>query len=132
MPRILNKVTIRASADKTWGVVGDLGSVVKWVPGITTCRLEGTIRICNGGEIQEEISAFSPQDRSYRFQHARIPLPVKNSRGKFSVRPQGRDATVTLEWEFEPLDPAREAELTRMVGGAAKQTLEMLRTLVEG
>lgn len=132
MPRILNTVTIRASADKAWGVVGDLGSVVKWVPGITTCRLEGAMRICNNGEIQEEISAFSRQDRSYRFRHARIPLPVKNSRGVFSVRPEGIDAAVTLEWEFEPLDPTQESELTRMVDGAAKQTLEMLRSLVEG
>ncbi len=131
MPNTRNTVWIRASADKAWEVVGDLESVVRWVSGVTTCQLEGSTRICNSGEIQEEISAYSPESRSYRFRHIRVPLPVKNSHGKFTVQSEN-GATVMLEWEFEAVDPAQETELARMVDGAAKQTLEMLRALVEG
>lgn len=53
-------------------------------------------------------------------------------RGSFAVRPEGNGATVALEWEFEALEPTQETELAGMVDAAAKQTLEMLRVLVEG
>jgi hypothetical protein len=56
---------------------------------------------------------------------------VKKSQGKFTVEAEGTASVVVLEWEFEPLDPAQEAELVPMLDGAAKMTLENLRQRVE-
>jgi|GEM_PF-5712487 len=131
MPTTRNSVTIRAPVDTVWKVVGSLESVVRWVPGVTTCRLEGAIRICNGGESQEEISGYSVERRSYCFRHLRIPLPVVSSAGSFTVAGNG-ETTVTLEWSFEAADPSQEAAVGQMVDGAAKQTPARLRGLVEG
>ena len=132
MPKTHNTIRIRATAGEAWKIVGDLESVVRWVPGVTTCRVDGTTRICNGGELQEEISAYSAEHRSYRFRHIRVPLPVKRSEGTFTVRPEGDGVTVALEWEFEPLEPQQETALAGMVDGTAKQVLAMLRDVVEG
>lgn len=110
MPTTRNAVRIQAPLDTVWKVVGDLESVTRWVPGVTTCRLDGSTRICNEGAIQEEISEYSAERRSYRFRHLRIPLPVRSSEGSFTVAADG-GTVVVLEWSFEAADPAQEAEL---------------------
>ncbi len=85
-------------------------------------------RICNDGEIQGEISDYSNEQRSYRYT---VPLPVKSSRGMFSVIPEDSGSLVVMESEIEALDPGQEAELIRMIDGYYEQALESLRQLIE-
>ena len=132
--KIQHRIKIEASPDQVWAVLGDLARAPEYVPGIVAAKVEGRQRLCvdaYGNEIREEISDYSEAQRSYTFKHLQAPLPVKRSQGKFTVEAEGEASLVVLEWEFEPLDAAQEAELTPMLDGAAKMTLENLRQRVE-
>jgi hypothetical protein len=101
----------------------------------------GRIRVCppsptpspSGPANHERISDISPDQRSYRFQHLRVPLPVRQSAGTFTVTtgPDADTATVTLTTTFEPIDPTGATQLADMVHGAFQQSLESLRRFIE-
>lgn len=129
--KLHNTIKIKASPDKAWAIVGDLTGVTSWVPGVTSARMEGMKRACNHGEIQEEISDYSDEKLSYRYAHIQVPLPVKNSRGRFAVEAGSDGSLVVWDAEFEVLDPAQEAEVASMVDKYYKQALEALRQQIE-
>lgn len=135
MAHLRKTITIDASPEAVWAVLGDLAGTSEWNPGTLAARMEGPIRICetvDGGEIHEEISDYSPERHTYFFRHLRVPLPVTNSTGKFAVEAGTSDgAVVVLESEFDALDPATEPEIARMFGAALEQALESLRRRVE-
>lgn len=135
MVQLRKTISIAASPDAVWDVLGDLAATREWLPGTVSARMEGSVRICetaDGGEVHEEITDYSPERHTYRYRHLRVPLPVSNSSGKFSVEPvAGGSAVVVLESEFDALDPAMEPEIERMFGGALEQALESLRRRVE-
>lgn len=135
MSRLHKTIAIDADPEAVWAVLGDLAATSEWNPGTVAARMDGQIRICetaDGGEIREEISDYSTDRRTYRFQHLQVPLPVRNSTGRFSVEPATNGGSlVVLEAAFDALDPAQEAELERMFGGALDQALASLRRRVE-
>jgi uncharacterized protein YndB with AHSA1/START domain len=133
---VTNTVEINTGPDDVWAVLADLPATRMWLPGVICARMDGDLRVCttaDGQEIHERISDLSPQDRSYRFHHVRVPLPVRDSGGTFTVTPGAdpRTSMVTLQTTFEPLDPAGVDELTGMIQGAFQQSLESLRRYVE-
>jgi uncharacterized protein YndB with AHSA1/START domain len=135
MAELRKTVTIDATPDAVWAVLGDLDATDEWLPGTTAARMEGSLRICetaDGAEIREAISDYSAERRTYRFRHLQVPLPIENSSGTFQVEagPQGR-AVVVLEVSFDAVDPGLEAEIESMFGGALEQSLESLRRRVE-
>jgi uncharacterized protein YndB with AHSA1/START domain len=135
MAHLRKTIAITASPESVWAVLGDLAATSEWLPGTVAARVEGSIRICqtaDGGEIREEISEYSPERRTYRYRHIQVPLPVESSTGTFSVEAgTSGGAVVVLEAAFAALDPAMEAEIERMFGGALDQALESLRRRVE-
>jgi hypothetical protein len=56
MPKLRNTLTFDTTPDAVWAVVGALDAVTQWIPGVTSCTVAGNRRVCNGGEIEEEIS----------------------------------------------------------------------------
>jgi len=133
---ITNAIDIKAGADDVWAVLADLVATRSWLPGVVATRMDGDLRVCTmavGTEIHERISGLSPENRSLRFEHVRVPLPVRHSAGTFTVTdgPGPDTATVTLRTTVEPLDPAGADELTAMIRGAFQQSLESLRRFVE-
>jgi uncharacterized protein YndB with AHSA1/START domain len=126
---------LRTATETVWEILGDLAATSEWNPGTVAARMEGSLRICDtadGQEVHEEISDYSPERRTYRFRHRRVPLPVQSSTGRFTVDAgAGGGAVVVLECDFEALDPALEAEIERMFGEALDQALESLRRRVE-
>jgi uncharacterized protein YndB with AHSA1/START domain len=125
-----------APDDEVWAVLADLPATRRWLPGVVSARMDGDLRVCataDGQEIHERISDLSPEDRSYRFHHVRVPLPVRHSGGMFTVTagPGPGTAVVTLQTTFEPLDPAGVDEVTSMIRGAFGQSLDSLRRYVE-
>jgi uncharacterized protein YndB with AHSA1/START domain len=136
MPSITNTIDIKANVDDVWAVLGDMPATRHWLPGVTTAHMEGDVRVCrmaDGQEVHERISEISADRRSYRFDHMRIPLPVRHSGGTFTVTP-GLDpdtATVTLTTTFEPLDPTGTDQLADLIAGAFQQSLQSLRRYIE-
>ena len=136
MPSITNTIDIKADPDDVWAVLADLPCSRHWLPGVTASQMDGDVRVCrmaDGQEVHERISDISTDRRSYRFEHLRVPLPVRNSGGTFTVTagPDPDTATVTLTTAFEPLDPTGADQLTEMIHGAFQQSLNSLRRYIE-
>jgi uncharacterized protein YndB with AHSA1/START domain len=136
MPTITNAIDITATPDDVWAVLADMPATRQWLPGVVAARMDGDVRICqmaDGQQIHEKISDTSAEQRSFRFEHLRVPLPVERSGGIFTVTagPEPHTATVTLRTTYEPLDPSGADELAGMIGGAFQQSLESLRRFVE-
>jgi uncharacterized protein YndB with AHSA1/START domain len=136
MPSITNTIDITAGPNDVWAVLADMPATRHWLPGVTAAHMDGDVRICrmaDGQEVQEKISDISPERRSYRFEHLRVPLPVRQSGGTFAVT-AGQDpdtTTVTVTTMFEPLDPTGADQLTDMIDGAFQQSLRSLRRYIE-
>lgn len=135
MSHFRKTISIGASPEAVWDVLGALAATSEWLPGTVGARMDGMIRICetaDGGEIHEEISDYSAERRTYRYRHLQVPLPVKNSTGKFAVEAGASGgAFVVLDVDFDALDPAMEVPIEQMFGGALDQALESLRRRVE-
>jgi carbon monoxide dehydrogenase subunit G len=129
MPKLHNSIHIAATADEVWAVVGDLARTTEWIPGIVSVDVEGELRVCrtaDGDEINERVFDYSAEDRMWRYEQNRVPLPIEASRGRLRVIPDGRGARVEWEAEFDS-----SGEVAAMVDGYYKQTLEALRRRVE-
>jgi uncharacterized protein YndB with AHSA1/START domain len=134
MAKVSNTITIAASPEAVWALLGNLSRAPEYVPGVVSATVDGLWRTCTdaqGNEIREEISDYSPQRRSYRFKHVSVPIPVRGSRGTFAVQEDGAGARVSMEWEFDLLDSTQAAALMPMLDGASKMTLDNLRKRVE-
>lgn len=80
MPQLHHEISIDASPEAAWGVLGDLTATTAWIPGIVSARLEGNKRLCltaEGQEIREEIRDYSPEKRSYRYIQHQVPCLLK-------------------------------------------------------
>jgi uncharacterized protein YndB with AHSA1/START domain len=135
-PTINNTIDTKATPDEVWAVLADMPATRQWLPGVVADRMDGNVRICkmaDGQQVHERISDISAEQRSFRFEHVRLPLPVQRSRGTFTVT-AGSDphtATVTVRTTFEPLDQTGVDKLRGIVHGAFQQSLESLRRFVE-
>ena len=79
MPSFRHSIDIDATADQVWAVLGDIASVDRWIPGVTSVTVDGMTRICafeDGHTQDEQILDYSPQQRSYRYVIEGAPLPV--------------------------------------------------------
>src|SRR5262245_25699924 len=133
---VTNTVDITADPDDVWAVLADLPATRCWLPGVLSARMDGDVRVCtmaDGQEIHERISDLSPERRSYRFEHLRVPLPVRDSYGTFTVSAGAAAGTarVTLQTTFDPADPTAAEAVTEMIDGAFGQALESLRRYME-
>lgn len=135
MVQLRNTVNIDASPETVWEVLGDLAATTEWLPGTVAARMDGQIRTCttaDGFDIREEISDYSPEQRSYSFTHLAIPAPVRDSSGSFAVEPAGHGGSqVVLETSFEALDLAQEEGVGQMLDGFLQEALESLKRRVE-
>ena len=136
MPTITTTIDIKAAPDDVWAVLSDMPATRHWLPGVIAARMDGDVRVCqmaDGQQVHEKISDNSAEQRSFRFEHFRVPLPVRRSGGTFTVTagPEPDTATVILRSTFEPLDSTGADELTSLIQGAFGQSLEALRRFVE-
>jgi carbon monoxide dehydrogenase subunit G len=132
--KIKNHIKIEASPDQVWAILGDLTAAHSWIPGIISAKVQGSNRVCltaDGQEIREEISNYLAENYTFSYQHLQQPLPIKNSRGIFTVKAEGTGSLVVWEAEFEVFDPSQEIELVALINGYYQQALESLRQRVK-
>jgi hypothetical protein len=118
-----------------WAVLGDLTSVDRWVPGVTTVTRTASGRVCtfaDGHTLDEQILDYSAQDRSYRYVIDGAPLPVRENVGRFAVEAAHGHARVVWESRLEPVDPAAAGELARAWEPFPPIVLTNLKNAVEG
>jgi carbon monoxide dehydrogenase subunit G len=134
MPSFRHTVDIAATPDEVWAVLGDLTSVDRWIPGVTSVVRTDTGRMCTftDGHVQtEQILDYSPPTRSYRYAIDGAPLPVRDNTGRFAVEDIDGGARVVWNSSFAPLDPATGDDLTRMWEPFLPLALDNLKNLVE-
>jgi uncharacterized protein YndB with AHSA1/START domain len=136
MPRIENEIVIDRRPEEVWAILGDLGAVTRWVPSVTSARMEGMRRICTmeeGGEIHERIADFSDERRRYGYEQTVHPLGFKRSVGALTVRPHADGASrVVWNADLEFDDPAQEAQFLGMLEQGYAGALQRLKEVVEG
>ena len=133
MTHLTKQIEINASPERVWTVLGDLAATPNWLPGTVSARVDGNARVCvmaNGAEVLEQIDNYSTVDRTYHWRHLKVPLPVRDSHGTFSVVADGEGAMIVLEAQFIALDHGRDSEVTTMIDGAYQESLEALRRFV--
>src|SRR6266545_2172122 len=133
MPTFTETIEVAADPDAAWRVLGDLAAVDRWIPGITKVQLDGMTRVCtfaDGHTQHEAILDYSPAARSYRYT-IDGGLPVADNRGRLVVELAGNSARIVWESSFVVLDPAAEAEVSRLWAGVLPTVLGNLKTLIE-
>ena len=135
MKNLREEVEINAAPEKVWSLLGDPTTAARYVPGIASARMKDNTRICvtaDGHEIHEAITDRSEETRSYRYEHVKTPMPIKLSRGRFSVVTSGAGRSrVTVEAELEALAPEMEPQLAEMMTAGLRQSLANLRVISE-
>jgi carbon monoxide dehydrogenase subunit G len=133
MPTFTEMIEVAVDPDTAWRVLGDLGAVDRWIPGITKVEMDGVTRVCtfaDGHTQNEAILDYSPDTRSYRYT-IDGGLPVADNRGRFAIEPAGNGARIVWESSFTVLDRAAEAEVSQLWAGMLPVVLGNLRTVIE-
>jgi len=134
MPSFRHTIDIAATPEEVWAVLGDLVSVDRWIPGVTSVTPTDTGRICTfaDGHVQrEQIIDYSAQTRSYRYIIDGAPLPVRDNAGRFAVETVDGGARVVWDSGFVPLDPATGDDVAHLWESFLPGVLGNLKTLVE-
>lgn len=129
-----NTIKINSSLEKVWEVLGNLTACNRWIPGVTEAKIDGMLRTCStadGNIIKEKISNYSEKEHTYNYEHLQSPMPVKNSKGVFKIEHNEEGTLVIWDAEFEVLDQSKKEEISKMIDGYYKQTLETLKKLFE-
>jgi carbon monoxide dehydrogenase subunit G len=136
MARIDNEITIDRGPDEVWAVLGDLRAVTRWVPGVSSARMEGMRRICvmeDGSQIHEEIADFSDEQRRYAYTQPVHPLGFKRSAGTLAVEPDGHGSSrVVWSAEIDFADTSHEPEMLPMLRQGYAAALQRLKEVAEG
>ena len=121
-------VRIARPPDDVWAIVGDPVRLPEWFPGIVDCIVDGSSRVittASGMPMPEEIVTIDPLQR--RFQY-RITAPLfREHLSTIDVIDLG-DGTSLVVYGVD----AEPSTMALVIGGAAGNALEHLRTLVEG
>jgi hypothetical protein len=125
---IRREVRIRAGADDLWAWVGEPARLPEWWPGITACVVDGdtrTITMGSGLPMPEKLLTIDRLQR--RFQY-RITAPIfREHTSTIDVHDLG-DGSCLVVYSVD----AEPSTMALVIGGAAGNALQHLRSLVEG
>jgi carbon monoxide dehydrogenase subunit G len=96
-------VTVDATPDAVWAVVGDFGGVGDFFPGIESFRLEGDDRVIGmfGMEIRERLVSRDDATRTLVYSIVE-GVPVESHSATVSVEPAGEGSKVTWAYDVLP------------------------------
>lgn len=81
MAKVERDVTIEASPDDVWRVVGDFGGISKWLDGIEASSVDGDTRVCTmagGGTLEEKILERDDENRRYTYTITQSPFAFES------------------------------------------------------
>lgn len=106
MPTVDKQITIDRSPDEVWKVVGDVGAISSWFPGLESSSADGEQRVCEleggAGRLVERIVAYDDAARAYEYQITEAPMPVDAHHARVQVHADGDGALLTWRTEVEP------------------------------
>lgn len=107
-------LTVPASADRVWSLIGGFDSLPDWLPYIPTSTLSegGRVRhLANpdGDAIVERLEAFDQAGRSYTYSILQAPFPVTGYRSTLRVVELDHGARIDWSGTFTPVGVSDEA-----------------------
>jgi mxaD protein len=108
--KVLNvskSVTVNASSDKVWKLVGNYNSLNQWHPAVKTSELVGngltagsvrTLTLGNGATLYEELVNYNANQKSYSYRIIKSPLPVYGYLSSITIKDNG-NKTSTVTWK---------------------------------
>ena len=102
--RISEDITIRASPDEIWAVVGDPERQWEWFPGMASSTVEGdvrTVELLTGMRILEQLLEVNPDQRYLKY---RITAPIQfdHHLGVIEVKKLDMGSRVIYRQELSP------------------------------
>jgi carbon monoxide dehydrogenase subunit G len=120
------EITIAATPDATWAVVGDFHGLGDWMPGIDESVAEGDDRVLSmmGMSIRERLTNRDDAARSISYSIV-DGAPVETHSATITVHEAGDTSRVTWDVSATP------DEMAGMMQGIYQSSLEALKTEVE-
>ncbi|MBL1321173.1 MAG: SRPBCC family protein [Methylophaga sp.] len=104
---VTKNVTVNASPDTVWKMVGDFNHLDVWHPVVVAsqlthggCQANGAVRLLtlgNGATITEKLMATNYADRSYTYMITESPLPIADYVSTITVS-EAADGKATVTW----------------------------------
>jgi mxaD protein len=133
-------ITLAASPEATWSIIGDYCSIEKWHPGIAKCQIvtgtanrPGAVRVLtlrDGGSVREELTGYDAKKHSYSYTILESPLPVASYASTLAVV-AGPGGGSTVEWSgtFKAAPGADDATARSVMEGVYDAGLANLKTM---
>jgi carbon monoxide dehydrogenase subunit G len=116
------EIEITKAPDEVWAVAGDFGGIGAWMPGLSSCVVDGDDRLLTMGgmEITERLERRDEETRELVYAIVG-GVPVANHRATITVEPSAKGSRVT--WAVE-VEPDELTELMRVTYAGALQALK--------
>lgn len=130
MATVQTSIDINAAPDKVWALIGSPDSISDWHPAIATSPVSDGVRRCTlegGGSLVEPIVEHSDENRFYVYDVTEGPFPISAYRSRIAV--EDADGSTRVVWgaDFEPDDPASEAEMVATFASIYQAGLDVVR-----
>lgn len=132
MARASATITLAATPDQVWQLIGGFDSLPDWLPYIPRSVLSegGRVRSLlnpDGDAIVERLEAFDNSARSYTYSILRAPFPVTGYRSTLRVVGGDGDQSARVDWsgEFTP-NGVSDEEASRLFEGIYRDGLSAL------
>lgn len=106
---VSKQVTLNASADKVWELLGDYNSLHKWHPAVASGVLKGNgqsfgdvrvLTLTDGAKIYDELTKYDSAAKTYTYRLIKSPLPIYGYLSDFTVKENGNKSTVVWSVRF--------------------------------
>lgn len=129
-------LTVPASAERVWNLIGGFDSLPDWLPYIPTSTLSegGRVRhLANpdGDAIVERLEAFDQAGRSYTYSILQAPFPVTGYRSTLRVVELDHGARIDWSGAFTPVGVSDEAA-SALFEGIYRDGLRALQATLAG
>ena len=110
MPTVDKQIRIDRPATDVWKVVGDVGGISAWFPGLASSSADDRKRVCEleggAGTLVEEIIAYDDDTRTYEYAITDAPMPVESHHARVEVHDEGEASLLVWRTEVEPASTA--------------------------
>lgn len=89
--QILRSAVVGADPDRAWALLGDIGGVHRWVPGLSGADVAGDVRtatFADGSQARERVVAYDDAARAYTYAYLDGPIPLASYESTITVGPK--------------------------------------------
>ena len=99
------QITVNASPDKVWAIVKDFGSIQKWEPLVTDCKVEKkgedtlrTLTLKSGGKVIERLKGIDEEAMKLKYEIVEGAIPVADYNSFIVVAKGSNPNESTVTW----------------------------------